>query len=41
MSEQKKPYQKPKLIVFGDVRQVTMSINKHPAPDGGPKNLKT
>ena len=38
---EKKPYAAPKLRVYGDIRQVTRSINKNRDPDGGPKNLKT
>ncbi len=37
----KKPYTTPKLTVYGDVRQVTRSINKNPNKDGGNNALKT
>jgi hypothetical protein len=40
----KKPYQKPKLRVYGDIRSMTMGNSGGKLPDGkvrGPKVLKT
>jgi hypothetical protein len=37
----KKPYRPPKLIIYGDVRQLTRAVSKNVAKDGGPNNTKT
>jgi len=38
----KKPYTPPKLIVYGDIRQLTRATTHMlPAKDGGPNNTKT
>ncbi len=31
----KKPYSRPQLVVFGDVREVTEAVGSHATPDGG------
>ena len=31
----KKPYQSPKLLVYGDLRQMTQARGKQSKPDGG------
>ncbi len=34
--EPKKPYSKPKLTVYGTVRELTKSVGRHHHLDGGP-----
>lgn len=37
----KKPYKAPRLIVYGDIRQVTLNIARNVARDGGANNMRT
>ena len=37
----KKPYQTPRLIVYGDIRQLTLNISRNTARDGGANNMRT
>jgi len=42
MPEQpKKPYQTPRLIVYGDIRRLTLNISRNTLRDGGPNNMRT
>lgn len=37
----KKPYDTPRLLVYGDIREITQSNDMAGAPDGGMGNDKT
>lgn len=37
----KKPYQTPRLIVYGDIRRITLNISRNTARDGGANNMRT
>ena len=37
----KKPYQTPRLIVYGDIRKLTLNISRNAARDGGANNMRT
>ena len=37
----KKPYQTPRLIVYGDIRKLTLNIARNTARDGGANNQRT
>jgi len=37
----KKPYQTPRLIVYGDIRRITLNISRNVARDGGSNNMRT
>jgi len=37
----KKPYQTPRLIVYGDIRRLTLNIQRNAARDGGANNVRT
>jgi hypothetical protein len=42
VSDRKKPYQPPKLEVYGDLRKLTNTVSNHGNPDGGsPPQFKT
>ncbi|HXY00121.1 MAG TPA: hypothetical protein VEI54_04315 [Candidatus Limnocylindrales bacterium] len=34
MEQKKKPYQSPKLLIYGDLNQMTQSHGTHAKPDG-------
>jgi hypothetical protein len=36
----KKPYESPKLLVYGDLREMTKAIGRKGQPDGGTHILK-
>ncbi|MEE9265631.1 MAG: hypothetical protein V3V86_02785 [Gammaproteobacteria bacterium] len=35
----KKPYHRPRLLVYGDLRTLTQAVGMTAAPDGAPLNL--
>jgi hypothetical protein len=37
----KKPYQTPRLIVYGDIRRLTLNIARNQNRDGGANNQRT
>ena len=37
----KKPFQTPELIVYGDIREITLAVGKFGAADGGKGQNKT
>ena len=37
----KKAYQAPRLIVYGDIRRLTLNIARNTLRDGGPNNQRT
>jgi len=37
----KKPYKAPRLIVYGDIRRLTLNISRNAARDGGANNQRT
>jgi hypothetical protein len=39
--QEKKPYRAPKLIVYGDIRTLTLNANRNSVRDGGGNNLRT
>jgi len=36
----RKPYQPPKLLVYGNLREMTQSVGTKGGPDGGPNPRK-
>lgn len=39
--ETRKPYQRPRLIVYGDIRKLTSNIARNTRRDGGGNNMRT
>ena len=37
----KKAYQTPRLIVYDDIRRLTLNIARNTLRDGGPNNMRT
>ena len=37
----KKPYQAPRLIVYGDIRRLTLNIQRNATRDGGSNSMRT
>jgi hypothetical protein len=31
----KKPYERPELVIYGDIRELTQSVARNNTPDGG------
>ena len=40
-TSERKTYTTPKLVVYGDIRELTKSAAKNTNKDGGPNNFKT
>ena len=40
-SAQKKPYSPPRLVVYGDIRELTRNSQKNVNKDGGNNSFKT
>jgi len=37
----KKAYQTPRLVVYGDIRRLTLNLSRNNVRDGGGNNLRT
>jgi len=37
----KKPYQTPRLIVYGDIRRLTLNVSRSAVRDGGSNSART
>ena len=40
-TQTKKPYRAPKLIVYGDIRKLTLNVSRNAIRDGGSNSQRT